>query len=208
MKRLSVGILLSLAVTVCFAQTQFDHPEIYLGATVGVAASKVNFNPEVKQQLLNPKLGFDGGIGFRYIGNRNVGLQIELNYMQSGWKEESGYIRQLNYIEVPFMTHIYFGKEFRGFINLGPKIGVLAAESDKKQPEETQPQYKAADHKFDYGLCGGVGMMLNSRAGCYQLEARFGYSLGNIFSGHKTDTFSASNSMNLSLNFGWFWKVK
>ena len=148
--------------TILIAQDRLDHPEIYLGANVGVTESMVAFKPTVSQGYL---LGYNGGIVFRYIAEKNVGMQAELNYSQRGWTEKSGkYTRQLNYIELPFMTHIYIGKKNRVFLNIGPKISYLisAKELVNDTITSTATQHKTfVQNPFDYGLCAGLGFLFN-----------------------------------------------
>ncbi len=192
-----------------FAQPSFEKPEIYFGTTQGISASMINFSPSVNQEML---LGYNGGFIFRYITEKNVGLQVELNYFQRGWKEtDSIYSRRLNYIELPFMTHIYFGNKTRFFFNIGPKISYLLSENvlrNETVSSEKVEQVKSVENPFDYGICGGLGFMFKISKNVFQLDARANYSLSDIFSNNKTDYFDTSNNINVSLNLGWLWQVK
>ncbi|MDR1371466.1 MAG: PorT family protein [Dysgonamonadaceae bacterium] len=120
-------------------------PEWAFGVNGGVTLSKVGFNPTVAQTTL---LQYAGGITARYISERNVGLQLELNYSLRGWKEKTdsvniyrttpvspvptpddpirytNYSRSLAYLELPILTHIYFnmGKRMRIIFLMGPQI--------------------------------------------------------------------------------------
>ena len=72
-------------------------------------------------------LGGNGGLVFRWSGQKCCAVQVELNYLQRGWREankEGTYTRALHYVELPFLMHIYFGSStVRGLVNLGPQIG-------------------------------------------------------------------------------------
>ncbi len=121
-------------------------PEWAFGVNGGITLSKISFNPIVKQDYLQQ---YTGGITARYISERNVGLQVELNYSMRGWKERtdsvnlySGYLspmgrsnmvdsmyytnysRSIGYLELPLLTHICFdmGKHARFIVLLGPQI--------------------------------------------------------------------------------------
>ena len=119
-------ILLVFISSTLFSQARLDQPEIYIGTSHGAIGSMVMFKPSVSQSYL---LGYNGGLIFRYISEKNVGMQAELNYSQRGWSEsDSNYERQLNYIELPFLTHIYFGNKTRFFFNIGPKVSYLISE--------------------------------------------------------------------------------
>lgn len=205
-------------------QPRLDNAEMYVGGQIGMVASMVQFSPTVNQNALSPFAGLQGGLIFRYAGHKVCGLQIELNYMQRGWHEsKTNYTRQLDYIELPLLTHLYFGKRVRGFINLGPQIGYCFRETTQptlpftyvaKNPTDsytgpTQQYVTPIDSPFDWGVAGGIGLYGRTRkAGVYQLEARFNYSLGNDFGAHKSDYFSQSHNMNLSLCFAYMWQIK
>lgn len=208
MKKLYLLILLIIPVIV-FSQSRLDQPEIYLGTSHGVSASMIHFSPSVEQEIL---LGYNGGIVFRYIDEKNVGVQAELNFFQRGWKEKGSiYAKQLNYIELPFLTHIYFGNSSRFFINLGPKISYLLSENVLKNlsTNSTETQHiTKIQHPFDYGICGGLGMLFKVKKNIFQFDTRFNYSLSDIFSNSKKDYFETSNNINLSVNLGWLLQIK
>ena len=208
MRKELLVVLFLFSMFQTYAQRRLDVPEFYLGASAGATGSMVMFSPMVAQDF---QTGMNAGAAFRYIGDQNVGMQMELNFIQYGWQEKgtSNHNRMLNYMEVPFLTHIYFGRAVRGFINFGPKVDFLLLENSSDLPSDLQVQHYRVDNKFDYGLCGGFGMSVNTRkAGCYQLEARFAYHLGSLFNNKKNDYFGASNIMALSVNLGWFFRYK
>lgn len=161
-------------------------------------------------------LGGNGGLVFRYAGHKYCALQVEADYLQRGWREANDrytYRRTLHYIEVPLLMHLYFGREHgRFFINLGPEIGYCIADDGGKATGSLSDgvQYAKLDHPFDWGLTGGLGgYYRSSRAGIYQIEARFHYSLGTLFGNRTTDYFrNQSNPMILSINLGWMWEIR
>lgn len=207
MRKICIIILIALSASLS-AQNSLIKPEIYIGANFGVTESMIQFKPTVDQGFL---MGYNGGIVFRYIAEKNVGMQAELNFSQRGWKESSGlYTRQLNYIELPFMTHIYIGKKNRFFINLGPKISYLIKENVITNQASTTDvqQTTAIQNPFDYGLCGGIGFLFNIKGNIFQLDSRASYSLSDIYSNSKSDYFDSSKNMTLSVNLAWLVKIK
>lgn len=214
------GFLLIIGGTLA-AQPRLRTPEIYVGAHAGVLASMVYFSPTIEGiEPLTVPLSPNGGLVFRYAGHKVCGLQVEVNYMQRGWHEGIAatdstagvdYRRQLHYIEVPFLMHLYFGNEhWRGFFNLGPQIGYcfLDKQSGTKSTTSTH-QYEEIQRPFDWGVAGGLGFYYrNSRVGIFQLEARFNYSMGAIYRTHLGDNFSFANPMDLSLNIAYMWQVR
>lgn len=181
------------------AQTPFKK-ELYIGASFGTNFSSVSFAPKIQTKLL---MGYMGGVIARWNTENHIGLQAELNYAQNGWDEDFKdypgkgykYTRTLNYVELPFLTHIYFGgKKTRFFINLGPKIGYLLNESTSQNiagvdfGNKTTLQHSIpVKHKFAWGLCGGPGFEVRSGIGTFSLEGRYYYALGDIFSNSKAD---------------------
>lgn len=209
-------LILSIAVS---AQPRLRTPEMYVGAHVGAMASTMLFKPNIANiDIMQSPLTINGGLVFRYAGHKVCAIQTELNYMQRGWRETitlgqmtMDYTRQLDYIEIPLLMHLYFGKErFRGFFNLGPQIGYCIRDVATPLPEGvTAPHYLPIDKPFDWGLAGGLGCYYRTRhIGLFQLEARFNFSMGTIYNNRKVDYFSQSNAMNLSLNFAYLWEIK
>lgn len=202
------------------AQPRLRRPEMYIGVHAGVMASTVTFVPNVaKIDIMQSPLAFNGGLVFRYAGHKVCAIQTEINYMPRGWHEtialDNGntidYYRTLHYLEVPLLMHLYLGKErFRGFLNLGPQIGYCFRDVSTELPSNVaSPQYLPLDNPFDWGLAGGLGCYYRTKKiGIFQLEARFNFSLGTIYSNRKVDYFSQSNLMNLSVNIAYMWEIK
>lgn len=207
----------SLLITLCFvfmvgstlAQKSYYKKEMYIGLNGGMAVSTVNFNPKVSQSFL---IGYTGGLVFRQISQKSLGFQAELNYMQRGWQESDGnYSRQLNFIELPIMTHFNFGKKFRFFFNIGPKLGYLISENvllNNQQTSTSVQHTTLIQNKFDYGFALGTGFYMNIIGQVIQLEARGNYSMSDIFSNAKRDYFDNSNPMYASVNFAWLMQTK
>ena len=218
---LIIGLCTTLAM---LAQPRLRRPEIYVGAHAGVMASTMTFKPAVADiDIMQSPLSVNGGLVFRYAGHKVCAIQAEINYMQRGWKETvpiseastADYVRQLDYIQVPLLMHLYFGKErFRGFFNLGPQIGycfrdIAIYPSQYEMVISSAPHHQPIDKPFDWGLAGGLGCYYRTKKiGLFQLEARFNYSMGTIYNNRKVDYFSQSNAMNLSINFAYMWEIK
>ena len=226
MKRFAF-ILSALVVTIMASSQTHYEGTIAVGGKAGASLSRVNFNPSVQQQMLP---GMTAGAMFRYIEEKHFGLVAELNLTQRGWKEafddaDYNYSHRFTYIELPIMTHIFFGSErVKGFFNLGPELNVMIASSrpsNFEYQEASSIDYfnQNARHieqltmpihnKFDYGICGGAGMELNlNKRNSLLLEGRFYYGLTDVFPNHKTDVFSSSNSMTITLTLGYFYRLK
>lgn len=206
--------LLSLSGVVS-AQYKFYYPELYVGTNQGVALwTTVGFSPSVKE---NFDVRYHGGITVRYIIQKYFGIQAELNYSQRGWSETSAktgerYEHRLDYLELPLVSHIFFGTEiFKFYINLGPKIRYMiydkatAPFSDGSGGEQ---QSLAIQNRFDYSVFGGIGFEFRTKkAGSFFLEARYDYGLGNIFHTSKSDPFQRSNNQAITISVGYLFNV-
>ena len=118
-----IFIVIALMIScVMLAQPRLRRPEIYIGGHAGMMASSMLFNPSVTGiDIIQSPLSVNGGLVFRYAGHKVCAIQVEANYMQRGWREKGDgfdYRRQLEYIEVPLLMHLYLGgQHFRGFLN-------------------------------------------------------------------------------------------
>ena len=201
-KTILAAVFLLFALMPARAQKHFQ-PNIAVGGKAGVTLSKVNFSPGVKQGW---NMGQTAGATFRYMEEKHFGLIVEALITRAGWKENFedarfNYSRTLTYLQLPILTHIYFGNNrFRGFFNMGPRIGFALSESTDANLNGTNPSPNRPDtqhelpiqKKFDWGLCGGPGIELRTPIGYFLLEGRFNLSLSNIYNSHKGDTFSKS----------------
>lgn len=225
MRRIAV-FLMAVAALVTAAQTHYEG-NISVGGKVGATFSKINFNPSVQQSMIN---GITAGVMIRYIEEKNFGLIGELNVAQRGWKEafddsDYSFSHSFTYLELPIMTHIYFGNNrVKGFFNLGPELNVMIADGISSNFEYQQAgeldyfientrhieqMTMKLNNKLDYGICAGAGMELNlNPKHSLLLEGRFYYGLTDVFSNHKTDIFSGSNSMTISVTLGYFYRLK
>ena len=207
MKQFILVLIISfLSFSSLFAQKKVFDNELYIGIGGGAYASSVDFVPSIPQ---NQKIDFFGGVSAKYITQNHLGLIIEANYSRRGWEEEYdaesdfSYSRTLNYIEVPFMTHIYFGNKTRFIINAGPQISFLlndlqemsaALSEDIEERRALDPgapigvQYGSYEQlsRFDYGIVGGVGMEVQTGIGNFDLEGRYYFGLGNVFESRRS----------------------
>lgn len=181
-----------------------------IGGSFGYNFNTINFLPKVTQ---NMHQGQNLGFMVRYTCEKYFtticSIQAEVNHSQIGWsediqdlngdpvplttgsKEMQSYERTLNYIQMPIMAHLAWGKEKGGlnfFINAGPQFGLLISESTtEKIPYKTDnngnyilsengnkivntagrassvcaQDSMKVENKFDYGITAGAGVELS-----------------------------------------------
>jgi len=194
-----------------------------IGFSGGINLNSVSFEPvSIKQDNL---MGFTGGITARYISEKYFamicGIQLEINYSQHGWKEKledlpDTYSRTMNYIEMPLLAHLAFGRErgIRFFLNLGPQIGFLLSEKEKKSAiwddsgRENTQYGKWADNKFDYGITGGGGFELRTKAGNFLIEGRYYLALSDFYNNSKKDYFSRSAHSTIQAKMTYLFDIR
>lgn len=218
MKRLFLFFFIIFALQLpfasLFAQVGEYRSALSVGVNGGYLFNRISFDPTIKQAYHG---GATVGVTLRYTCERYFkmlcAVQAEVNYAQMGWKEvietsSDTYSRTVNYIQVPLLARLGFGKEVKGvmgYLVLGPQLGFYLSDKDKRggewsaatlalRPNNVVEQYDLPiENKFEYGITGGLGMEVNTkRAGHFMLEGRYYFGLSNIFHDGKADTFGRS----------------
>lgn len=206
------------------AQLGEQRNNLAIGFNAGANYNNVSFQPTIKQ---NGLLGITGGLTARYISEKYFamicGAQVELNYSQRGWDEkfeeigdDRKYSREMTYVEIPFLAHLAFGRE-RGaqfFINLGPQIGFMLSDNEIREGTWTQKQLeqqqygKSIENKFDYGIVGGGGLEIRTKAGNFLLEGRYYFGLADFYNNTKKDYFARSAHTTISARITYLFDLK
>lgn len=227
--RLLLSLLLALFSLSAMAQREYS-PNLCIGVKGGATLSSMAFSPEVHQKMVQ---GLAGGLVVRYHEEKLFGLIGEVNITQRGWSEDFArdeapqfsYSRRLTYVQVPLMTHIYFGpRRVKFFFNLGPEFGFMigdriTANFDWKdygsiegfpQGYRTNEQLsKEVENRFDYGIAGGAGIeIFVTPRNSLMLEGRYYFGLGNIFHATKRDYFAASRTQSIGITLAYLFRVR
>ncbi|MGM0408058.1 MAG: porin family protein [Bacteroidota bacterium] len=205
--------ILTLLFTFCSTYGQDDEfePITQFGIKQGVNYSSVLFSPRINQGL---KLGYNGGLVFKYKNEKLFALQVEFNYAQKGWSEDldtinNSYERNLNYVELPFMTHVYWGKRaLKYYVNLGSSVGYLVGDLIQSEINEelyTRPYYEnEIDNRFDFNAFGGLGITLDTKIGEFQAGFRYAMTLTDIFKYTSESFFEDSQNQIISFSITYY----
>lgn len=171
------------------------------------------------------------GVTARYMSEKYFkmmcGIQAEINYTQRGWKEniedgtENTYSRTMNYVEIPVLAHLAFGKDamdkgVKFFVNMGPQIAFFLSEKEKMsdnwdpshRPNGVNQQYgKMVENKFDYGILVGLGLELSTKAGHFLLEGRYYYGLADFWKSTKKDEFGRSGHSYMGVKLTYLFDI-
>ena len=224
---LAFAIVSLLYVMPVSAQVGEARSDLAIGINGGMNWSSVTFTPTIKTAYLT---GMCGGLSIRYTCEKYFtaicAVQMENNYVQRGGEEviEDGsnntYQRVTNYLEVPFMFNMGWGREQRGvrfFINAGPQMNFFLGEEEtyggdpwdpSHRPNNVTGQYgKATENKFDYGICGGGGLDWSTGIGHFVLEGRYYYGLADIFGNTKRDYFGRSGNSSITVKLSYLFDI-
>ena len=240
MKKHLLFLFLLLSASV-HAQVGEHRNDLAVGVNGGYVLSNVSFVPSVPQGLHG---GITGGFSVRYTCEKYFksicALYAEVNYAKIGWKEEildindkpvinphtqleEEFKNTINYIQIPVMAHLGWGRErsgFQFFVNIGPQFGVYLSEAstanydvirpnmdDRVSPVIAQDTMKV-ENKFDYGIAGGLGLEFSHRKlGHFLLEGRYYFGLGNIYGDSKRDYFARSNYGNIVVKLTYLFDI-
>ncbi len=214
MRKVTVAVLLLGLGTAASAQVGEYRSALAIGVNGGYVLNKVSFDPTVKQSYHG---GTTAGLTLRYTCEKYFAMicavQAEVNFAQMGWKEyietsSDTYNRTVNYIQVPLLAHLAFGKEIggvTGYLVLGPQLGFYLSDNEKRggewstatlalRPNNVVEQYDLdIQNSFEYGITGGLGMEVNTRrAGHFMIEGRYYFGLSDMFKNGKADPFGRS----------------
>lgn len=228
MKKILLAALACLFTLPMMAQLGEERHNFAIGVNTGMNMTKVDLSPRVKQESHN---GMSFGVTARYMSEKYFkmmcGIQAEINYTQRGWKEniedgtEDTYSRTMNYVEIPVLAHLAFGKDaldkgVKFFVNMGPQIAFFLSEKEKMsdnwdpshRPNGVNQQYgKMVENKFDYGLLGGMGLELSTKAGHFLLEGRYYYGLADFWGSTKKDEFGRSGHSYMGVKLTYLFDI-
>ena len=223
-KNFGLLVLTLLFALPAAAQLGEERHNFAVGINGGLNMSSVSFNPKIKLNTLNT---MSMGVTMRYMSEKYFkmmcGVQMEINYSQRGWDEKieddsgNSYSRTMNYLEIPFMAHLAFGKDAlnRGvkvFFNAGPQIGFFLGDNEKINwtTSTTRPEHgKEVENKFDYGITGGGGVELRTKkAGSFLVEGRYYFALSDFYSTTKKDYFARAAHGTITVKLTYLFDLK
>ena len=216
------GLLLwSLAAT-AVAQPKVPR-ELDFSLMGGANMSSYSLSPSVTQ---DKSLGYTAGVGVRYLEEKYFGLQCELLLTRRGIKDrydsypQYSFERQLTYVELPAMAHVYFSIKRRSEValDLGLKLGYCVADASSGNLDSDFDAIAAAtthgyahhtidvDQKFDYGIQAGLGYEFKlNRKLSLQVQGRYYFGLGDIFPNTKADIYETSSNQSIQIVMAlWF----
>ncbi|MEZ4985887.1 MAG: porin family protein [Saprospiraceae bacterium] len=172
-------------------------PFTQIGVLYGQSWNDVSFSPRIAQGVY---VGQRIAAVFRYTGQANLGIQVELAYDKRGWQEtdtttDAAYVRTVDYAELAFFSHLSLGKRsFRPFLLLGSFIGTPLSQTETipaNWPLNRSYYNSPLPNRWQYGLSGGLGLEVVLGGISLQVDGRYRTALGGYFAaGESSFTFS------------------
>ena len=200
----TILILSSFSATV-YSQTK---GYVELGANLGYNLSNVAVNPYTSNYSF--RSGFNLGVSGEYYFSEKWGIAAKLLYDEKGWndgfiyflnqpKQTTNY--QLNYITVPIMAALHFGKTKNWYARAGFYTGFLL---DAKETS-ANTNLKAIFNGVDFGGAAAIGVKfhLTDKVKFFvESDAQTGAKA--IFSGNSADEIFGLDARNyrIGINFG------
>lgn len=172
MRKVLILLLLSFSLGVS-AQVGEYRRDLAVGVNGGYVMSTINFMPEVPQKMLG---GMTAGVSMRYTCEKYFksicAVVAEVNLAQIGWKENIltmqdqpvplhinptqslHYTRNMNYIQIPLMARLGWGRErsgFQFFFQVGPQFGFFLSEKTDSNFDVTDPAFDPQIKNGQYG---------------------------------------------------------
>ena len=211
--------------------------EVAVGVSGGVNMSQVrflhnntSFTSMIGDQSLFNQRGMTAGVNALYIAQEHFGVVLECNLTKKGWceqfrarngqterlvgKDEVDFNgvdlqRNLTYIDIPLLAHIYFGRKARAYVDFGPEFSILTKEEDKTVVTDLQRQtLTMADprvnpdietSKYDLSLCAAVGFDLHLEKVHPMLEIRWNYGTHDLYQVGKKELLQRASTQNLAV---------
>jgi hypothetical protein len=162
-----------------------------------------------------------GGLSYKYISGKNVGLLLDLLYNQKGGynmflydinnkrTDSILFNHQLDYAELAFLTDVRLGKK-HGKINLylGPHATYLLKQNIIILEDTFGNEYISGTNKmFEFGIDIGGGYSFHFNKGEVELRFLYNHDFTNVFLEKTVNNFSFNQNQVYSLSFAYYYKL-
>ena len=99
---------------------------------------------------------------------------------------------------------------------MGPQVAYFISEKEKMS-ESWNPSYrpngviqqygKMVENNFDYGILGGLGLELSTKAGHFLLEGRYYFGLSDFYKSTKKDEFGRSGHSYIGIRLSYLFDI-
>jgi len=200
-----------------FYSPMADKGSLEIGANIGLNFATVS-SPQsnyynYSQNTYSYTVGFNAAVSAEYYFSEKWSMKAKIIFDQKGWggdyiQDQNGnYIPttvRMNYITVPLLAAIHFGRTKNWFVNFGPYVGFLLNASESALNTDLKPYLSSTD----FGLAVGIGVKIPLTDKLKLLIEDDGQAgLLNILNSNPTNSGTATNTRT-SLNVGVLFSIK
>ena len=202
--------LTAIVVLLTFSITAFSQTKGYveMGATLGYNLSNVAVTPYTSNYSF--RSGFNLGVSGEYYFTEQWGLAAKLLYDEKGWN--NGFIilagqqqrttdYQINYITLPIMASLHFGKTKNWYARAGFYLGFLVDAKETSANTNLKPLFSG----LDVGGVGAIGVKFPlTKTVKFFIESDVQPGLKAIFTGNSGDEVYGLDARNyrIGINLG------
>lgn len=187
-------ILLTLLFLILLAYTAY--PQFNVGLKAGATFSNILYDEkpfQVSNVQTQIRPGIMGGLTFQFIYPKNSGIQFELLYVEKGFNTKydsvnnTRYERSIEYISLPFLMHVSFGKKsYQISLILGSYVSYAISSSEllidgTQEINRTYAWDKDIDNRFEFGLQAGIGIRNRFSFGIIEVQGNFSFTFTSLY---------------------------
>ena len=193
-RNFTLGMLLFCS-SLIFGQTK----NFNIGIEGGPSLISLHGN-DVVESYNDLSLGFSGGLSFQYNFSKLVALRTNISFERKGLTtkiqatDEYGnpigeltFHSNFNYLTLPLLGRLTFGKKINFYVNAGPYLGYLLKQKDITEAFGEYPKTEMDNtdnfKRLDFGITSGLGMNFPIQEKLLlSVEIRNNFGLTNISS--------------------------
>ena len=194
MKMTRPALLLFIGQLLCCTLATGQINKFEVGISGGPSLTYSRGNDGLKE-FGQPTFGYAGGVTLQYNFPKIVSLRTNVSYVKKGHKlkiettdaqgQPLGDLligeASFDYLTLPILARVSFGKKFKFFANIGPYFGFLINYAEKRYSFFLEESNVDDFKRFDTGITGGIGVSLTVKDRfIVSLEARHNLGLYNI----------------------------
>jgi hypothetical protein len=192
-----------LVISPCLCKSQST--KFQVGIEGGPSLSVIRYDEFLNHDTYSDiGLFYTIGAAFQYNMNNKLSIKTNLSFERKGYQNTSGSFHyRFEYLVLPVLLKVNFGKKNWAFTNFGPYIGYLISQSIKFN----NYVYKGNDSpykKIDLGLTFGIGanIPIYNQLGL-TIELRDNLGLMNIEIGTEDQTYTNSTVIQFGIVYNF-----
>ncbi len=165
-------ILIPAAILFCSTLLLGQTNKFDIGLEGGPGLTFIRGNELIDEY--NATIGYSAGVAFQYNFPKMISIRTNLAFERKGStrkfpaKDQDNntigkitFNTNFNYLTIPVLARITFGRKIKLFINIGPYFGYLIKQTEVMEAfnefPETTTNNTENDKRFDVGITGGIG---------------------------------------------------